>query len=479
MSTLNQKVLAATKWSSIAEIAAKIVSPISTMILARLLAPDAFGILVTAQMVISFAEIFTDAGFQKYLVQHEFRSVEEKDQSTNVAFWSNFVISLVIWICIIFFSKPIASLVGCSGHDAVISVSCICIPLASFSSIQMALFKRDLNFKTLFYVRIVGVCIPLLITVPLAIITRSYWSLIIGMIVLNFANAVILTIKSTWKPRLYYSFRQFKEMFSFTMWSMLEAISIWLTSYVDIFIVGTMLSQHYLGVYRTSMSTVGQITSIITSATTPVLFASLSRLQESENEFKEMFFKFQKLVALLVIPIGIGLFLFSDVVTKILLGNQWIEASYFIGLWGLTSSITIVLAHYSSEVYRAKGRPKLSVLAQFLHIVVLWPTIYISIKFGFDTLCAARALVRLELIIVNLLIMYLALNMPIGKMFTNIIPEIVAGLCMFLIMCLPQSESIPIQLMYCCVAASIYLTVIFIFPTERRILLNLKKILKR
>ena len=69
--TLNSKVVSATKWSGITEIIAKLVAPITTMVLARLLTPDAFGVLVTAQMVISFAEIFTDAGFQKYIVQHE------------------------------------------------------------------------------------------------------------------------------------------------------------------------------------------------------------------------------------------------------------------------------------------------------------------------------------------------------------------------------------------------------------------------
>lgn len=88
-----------------------------------------------------------------------------------------------------------------------------------------------------------------------------------------------------------------------------------------------------------------------------------------------MFFKFQKLVGILIIPIGIGIFLFSDLITQILLGSQWMEASPFIGLWGLTSAISIVLAHYSSEVYRSIGKPKLSVLAQWLHIIVLWPVL--------------------------------------------------------------------------------------------------------
>ena len=279
--SLDTKVATATKWSGITEIAAKLVAPITTMVLARLLTPDAFGVMVTAQMVISFAEIFTDAGFQKYIVQHEFKDDNDKYKSTAVAFWANLIMSLVMWAGICIFANPIARLVGCDGNGIVIAVSCICIPLEAFSSIQMALFKRDLDFRTLFGVRIIGILIPLLVTVPLAFATKSYWSLILGMIALNFTNALILTIKSKWKPRWFFRIQLFKEMFSFTMWSMLEAISIWLTSYVDIFIVGTMLSQHYLGLYRTSMSTVGQITSIITAATTPVLFSSLSRLEST------------------------------------------------------------------------------------------------------------------------------------------------------------------------------------------------------
>lgn len=477
--SLDTKVATATKWSGITEIAAKLVAPITTMVLARLLTPDAFGVMVTAQMVISFAEIFTDAGFQKYIVQHEFKDDNDKYKSTAVAFWANLIMSLVLWAGICIFANPIARLVGCDGNGIVIAVSCICIPLEAFSSIQMALFKRDLDFRTLFWVRIIGILIPLLVTVPLAFATKSYWSLIFGMIALNFTNALILTIKSKWKPRWFFRIQLFKEMFSFTMWSMLEAISIWLTSYVDIFIVGTMLSQHYLGLYRTSMSTVGQITSIITAATTPVLFSSLSRLQNNREDFNAMFFKFQKLVGILILPIGMGIFLFSNLITKILLGYQWMEASSFIGLWGLTSAITIVLAHYSSEVYRSIGKPKLSVLAQWLHIIVLWPVLLFYVNKGFEALYISRALVRLELVLVQLLIMAVIVKMNVAKMFTNILPSVIAASSMLLIMLLPSSESMLMQLLYIVICICIYFAVILLFPEERCICFNLKKMLKR
>ena len=481
MSDLNKKVIKATKWSSLTEIAAKLVSPISTMVLARLLAPDAFGILVTATMVISFAEIFTDAGFQKYLIQHKFDSREALYQSTTVAFWSNLIMSLVIWIGIILLAEPIAMLVGSEGHGDVIAVSCICIPLAAFSSIQMALYKRDLDFKTLFLVRIVGVLIPLVVTIPLAYFTRSYWSLIVGMIALNLSNAIILTVKSPWKPQLFYSFKLLKKMFSFTVWSMVEAVSIWLTSYVDIFIVGTMLNEHYLGVYRTSMTTVGQIMGLVTAATTPVLFSSLSKLQDDDDGLKKMFFSFQKIVGILVIPLGVGIFLFQDLVTGILLGDQWNEAAHFIGLWGLTSAFTIVLSHYCSEVYRAKGRPKLSVLVQFLHLTCLVPVILWAVHYDFRFLCDMRALVRLTLIIINLFVLYHVVRISFVSMLKNVFPALLSAGVMvcFAMLIHVTTYSVVLQFVMCFFCVLVYVGCLMLFPKERQIVVNLRQYIKK
>lgn len=480
MSELNKKVASATKWSSITEIAAKLVAPISTMVLARVLTPEAFGVLVTATMVISFAEIFTDAGFQKYIVQHEFDSKKSLYQSTNVAFLSNLVMSLAILAGIIIFADNIAELVGNKGYGLVIAVSSVCIPLAAFSSIQMALYKRQFDFKTLFLVRMVGVAIPLVVTIPLALIFKSYWALIGGMIALNLSNAIILTWKSEWKPRLWYKWGLFKEMFSFTFWSMMEAIAIWLTSYIDIFLVGRMLNEYYLGLYRTSMSTVGQFIGIVTAATTPVLFSSLSRLQSDDIEFKRMFFKFQKLVGLLVIPMGVGIFIFKDLITEILLGNQWSESSYFIGLWALTSAITIVLSHYASEVYRSKGRPLLSVLSQVIHIAFLIPTVLISIRYGYDCLCEWRALIRFQGIIVNMIILYCLVKYTPWSILMNIMPSCIAAGGMWTISLLfPESQNYVVRFLWIIPCILIYLSIVCCFPKERYLLYNLRSLTRR
>jgi PST family polysaccharide transporter len=254
------------------------------MVLARLLTPEAFGVIATITMVITFAEVFTDAGFQKYIVQHEFADEDELNKSTNVAFWTNFVFSVAICIGIFFFREPIAQLVGSPGLGGSISVASLLIVVAAFSSIQMARYKRAFDFKTLFYARVGTAAIPLVITVPLAFLMKNYWALLIGNFASQMFNAVILTVKSKWKPQFYYSFKLLKEMFSFAVWTLLESICVWLNNYIGVFIVGTCLSEYYLGIYKTSMSTISAYMAIITSAITPVLFSALSRYQDDEED---------------------------------------------------------------------------------------------------------------------------------------------------------------------------------------------------
>ena len=440
------------------------------MVLARLLAPEAFGVVATITMIVSFAEIFTDAGFQKYLVQREFKNDEDREQSTTVAFWSNFILSIILWIIIGIFSEPLAVVVGNPGLGNVITIACSSIPLAAFSSIQMALYKRDFDFKTLFKVRIAGILVPVVVTIPLALWLRSYWALVIGTIVTNFVNAVVLTLYSKWKPRLFYSFAKLKEMLSFSIWSMVEAISIWLTGYVDIFIIGVYLNEYFLGIYKTSMTTVGQITSLITAATTPILFSALSRLQNDRGAFKQMFFKFQKLVGLLVIPLGVGMFCFRDLVTDILLGSQWKEAANFIGLWGLTSAVTIVLSHYSSEIYRSLGRPKLSVLAQVLHIIVLCPAMLIAVRYDWSAIYITRSIVRLELVLVNLVIMYFAVRISPWQMIGNVMPSLVAATIMGVIgsVLVSINPSMLWAILSVVICIVVYFVVIWQFKNERQ-----------
>ncbi len=473
---LNKKVVNATKWSAITEVMSKLVSPIASMVLARLLTPEAFGVVATLNMVIAFAEIFTDAGFQRYLIQHEFKDEEDKDKSTNVAFWSNLVMSFVLWGIIAIFCEPLATLVGSPGLGLVLVVACASIPLAAFSSIQMALFKRSFDFKTLFWRRLAVILVPLCVTIPLAFWMRSYWALVIGTIVTNLVNALLLTIKSNWKPRKYYSFARLKDMFSFCAWSVVDRVLIWATSYIDIFFIGRALNTYYLGVYRTSISTVGQFTSLITASILPVIMPAISRLQNDFPEMRKTLLKFQKYTSVLLLPIGVGIFMFKDLVTAVMLGDQWTEAAPFIGLWALMEVITVIFSRFCSNVYPAIGKPRISVVVQVLHLVVLIPAVIISGQYGFRALYITRSLIRLELVIVNLIFVYVLIKQSPWKMFVNILPEILSCSVMAIVawLLLKVSNSMVLSFVWIGVCAAIYFIVLYMFPNDRVLILNLK-----
>jgi O-antigen/teichoic acid export membrane protein len=474
---LNKKILNAAKWSSITEVIAKIIVPLTNIVLARILTPEAFGVIATITMIISFAEMFSDAGFQKYLVQHEFKNEKDKNQNANVAFWTNFVIAIFLWGIIALLDEQIAFIVGNPGLGIVISIACLQLPLTSFSSIQMALFRRDFDFKSLFIVRGFSIIIPFLVTIPLAVIGLDYWSLIIGGICMQLFNAIFLTLKSKWKPMFTYSFKVLKEMFSFSIWSLIEAISIWLTAWIDAFIIGYYLNGYYLGIYKTSTIMVNSLLSIITASTIPVLFSALSRLQKNNSKFEDLFFKFQRLVSILVFPLGVGVFLYSDLATKILLGNQWNEASDVIGIWALTSAIMIVFGHYCSEVYRAKGMPKLSFLAQVLHLIALIPTCIIFAKFGFWPLVLARSLIRIQFVLVHLIIMKTVMKISILKTINNVLPSIIAviimGIIGYLLKIVSDGFIWSIFSIVICVVS--YIGVLLLFPKMRIELLEFIK----
>lgn len=467
---LQNKMGGAVKWSSITEIAAKLVSPIINMILARLLVPEAFGVVATLTMVVSFAEIFTDAGFQKYIVQHEFADQEDLDQSTNVAFWTNLTLSILIWAGISCFATPIANMVGSPGSETAIIVMCLEIPMLAFSSIQMARYRREFDFKNLFVVRMAAALVPLVVTVPLAFILRSHWALVFGTLAKDVLNAVILTIKSRWKPKFQFSFAKLKEMISFSLWTVVENISIWLTNYVGTFVVGNVLSTHYLGLYKTTMSTINSYTSLVSSATTPVLFSGLSRCQDDEAQFREVFFKFQRMAGLLLFPLGFGIYTYREMATSILLGSQWAETADFLGLWALTNVLSIVFSHFNSEAFRSKGRPRLSVVTQVLHLMVLIPVLIWAAGQGYRTLTVSRSLIRLHLMLTSCIILRISAKIRILDILKNTWAPLAAAVIMavagtFLRTCM---DSVIWELATVVMCVFVYGGVMLVLPAGRR-----------
>lgn len=469
---LKSRISLAAKWSAFGEILAKLVTPISTVVLARVLTPEAFGVIATITMVISFAEVFMDAGFQRYVIQKEYDTEQEKFNCANVAFWTNLVIGLFLWLIIFIYRNPIARIVGNPGLGIVLAVAAISIPISAITSIQMAIFKHSLDFKSLFYRRLASVIVPLVITIPLALWLRSYWALVWGTIAANIVNAVILSFFSPWRPRLYYNYNILKGMLGYSSWTLLDAILIWATSYIEIFFIGVLLSDYYLGLYKTAMTTVNQFVSLISAIIIPVLMPAMSRTQHDFAQMREIILKMQRYLGLFILPLGGLIFAFRSQITSILLGSQWTAISLFIGIWALSEVITLLFARFCSNIYPSIGKPHISVIVQVLHLVVLIPAVYIAAKISFETLYWTRTIVRFELLALNLFFAYKLIKFSPWKSFTNVLPFIITTtlVIVFAIGMLRLWSSDWSILVWGPICLLIYFGILYIWPGEKSFL---------
>ena len=479
---MDTKIVAAAKWSVITEVLAKLITPLTNIILAHMLAPTAFGILATIMMVISFAEMLADAGFQKFLVQHEFESAQDKQEATDVAFIANLVFSLVLWSAIIIGRDELAVLVGNDGLGIPLAVMGAMIPLSAFSSVQMALYRRDFNFKFLLNIRLITILTPILISIPMALMGYDYWSLIAGILGAQLFTALALLKSRKNQIHLFFSGRVFMKMFSYSAWSLAEAFSIWLTAWVDTFIISRFLDAYYLGIYKMPLAIVTTVMAMATASLAPVLFAALSRVQNNQQAFSNTFFTFQRYMALFLVPLGVGLFVFQDFVVQLLLGPQWTLAGIVLGLWALSSAIMTVTANLISEIFRAKGMPNLSFWTQILHLIVLIPVIYICIQYDFSTFVYARSLVRMEMLAAAMLLLSLFVNMSAFRIISNIsvylITASIVGLIAYSILHLYDAVWWTVVCMLLCVV--LYVAILYVIPSERIIIASgYKKVLSK
>lgn len=478
---IEQNVKNASRWSILTELLSKMMSPVVNMILARLITPEAFGMVATITMVTSFADIFTDAGFQKFLIQKKENSPDDLDRDTNVAFWTNLSLSLVLWWLIFLFRDRLAAGVGSPELGNAIAIAALSLPLTSFSSIQMARYRRDFDFQTLFFARLVGILVPLFVTVPLAFLLRSFWAVVVGNISVNLANAILLTARSHWKPKRYYCFSRLKHMISFSMWTLIEQLMGWANLNIGIFVVGKYLSDYYLGLYKTSMAMTNQILMILVNAFSPVLFSALSKLTENREEFLDMYYSIIRKTGFIVIPLGIGVFVYRKLFTLILLGSQWAEAAAFVGLWGILRALNIVFGLFSMEVFVSLGKPKFSVLTQALELIVLFPVLMITVRFGYTSVYLARCVVVIWSMAVEMLLLNVAAGISVIKTFKDTAPCFV-GACMmgFLGMTLQRINSgVAWNFVSVFICVIFYFAIMYIYPstraTEKELLRMIKK----
>ena len=218
MQTLKLKTISGLFWRFGERITAQIISFVVSIVLARILMPEQYGIVAIVTIFINLANVFVTSGLGTSLVQK--KEADELDFSTM--FWASIIFSLMIYTVIFIVSPLIAKIYNNELLTIVLRVMGLKIPIAAINSIQQAYVQREMIFKKFFFSTIIGTIISAFVGIWMALNNFGVWSLVGQYLTNSIIDTVVLAITVKWRPHLVFSIERFKKLFSYG-WKIMES----------------------------------------------------------------------------------------------------------------------------------------------------------------------------------------------------------------------------------------------------------------
>jgi len=421
---IKQKAASSIKWAFLANLLPKAISPIVTVILARLLLPSDYGIIGMSMVTVSLANLFHGMGLSQALIQR----AKDVESAADVAFWSNVTLGIFIAITIVLLAPWISSFFHEPRLTAVLRIQSITVVISSLASVQDALLQREFKFKKLMSLTLVPSLMPLIVAVPLAILGSGYWALVGSAIAGAGVQTFLLWKYSSWRPRWCYDVRIARQMLTFGGLVALEGLMGWAIVSGDNLVAGHFMSAKDVGLYVFGFNLVVLLVGFFVNPLTGVAYSAFSRFQSDIKELKRVFLESTRMIATIVIPFSFGLSLIADPLTTVVLGSRWHGIEPVIRILAISPSLSFIWI-LNGEIYKAIERPDLMPKIHLAQILYMIPTYWIAAQHGLSTFCWARASVIIFLLF-HILAAVKVLKLPTNYFWTCIRSPLFAGLIM-------------------------------------------------
>ncbi len=327
---------------------------VRTVILARLLTPEAFGVVAIATVGIGLLDTFSNTGFRKALIQRPDLDREHMDTAWVVSVARG----LLMFVVLVASAGLISRFYEAPNAEWVIRIIGISVLLNGLNNIGTVSFARDLRFDRLFIYQGGGLLVNFLITVGLAFVLRDERALVFGIVSASATTLVLSYVLSPYRPRIHFDKVKAKQLFSFGVWVFASGIMVFFARQGDRLVIPKLLSVSDLGLY-TMAFTITTLVSGYSGVVQKVLFPAYSKLQHDRSGLKSGHLAVIRLLALIAIPLSLGLALLASPGVSLVLGERWgamVPALQILAL----STMVKVMFDVNAAVFNATGRPDLT-----------------------------------------------------------------------------------------------------------------------
>jgi len=351
---------------------------IRTIVLARLLAPEDFGLLGIALLSISTLETFSKTGFDSALIQKK-----ENVESYLDTAWTVSALRGIVLFSILLFSAPlIASFFNSPEATLIIRVIALYTLFAGLQNIGILFFQKELEFHKQFSYEFSATLVDLSVAITLAFILRNVWALVWGGLAASFVRLVLSYVLHPHRPRIKIDREGFQELFGFGKWVFTSSILVFLVTQGDDILVGKMLGVTALGLYQMAYTLSNLPATEVTHMISKVTFPAYSKFQEDLPRLSEAYLKVLQFTTFVSFPLAGGIFIFASDFIRIFLGDKWIPmvpAVQVLVLAGLVRSI----AATTGPIFYATRKPRIDTIWQIVRLLVFSAFIYpLTLRLG-------------------------------------------------------------------------------------------------
>jgi len=368
---------------------------VSTLILARLLTPEDFGLVAMAMTVFAFVELAGQFGFDLALIRDRGADRAQYDSawSLQVAYGS------LTFVVLASLAKPVAGYYDEPRLVAVLWALATIALAQGFENIGTVNFRKDFAFAKDFQLMLGKKLVSFVVTMSLALTLHSYWALLGGIAASRVSGLILSYAMSAYRPRL--DFSQARALLGFSRWIVLRGMVDYLIERGPDLIIGRVLNAGSLGLYRVAREVATLPTSELIYPVMRAVFPGYAAVADDRERLADAFLQVQAIIVFLALPAGIGLVLLAEPLVGLLLGAKWAAAVPLVQVLGLYGAVTVFQATNMS-IFNVLGRPQWAAGLKALEALLLLPAVYWALTAQHGVAGAAWAIVAAQLAVIPL-----------------------------------------------------------------------------
>ena len=388
---------------------------VTTVVLARLLVPEDFGLIAMISVFTGFAGTFTQIGLGAALVQNQ--NVEERHYSS--VFWLNVATGFFLMICVAASGPLIAAFYSEPRLSNLTIVVALCFFVGSFNIVQLAILRRKLNFRLLAGIEIVSALVGDVGAIALALSGYGVWSLACKPLLATVITAISAWKLTGWRPQFQLDRSAVRDLLNFSSNALGFSASTYWISNADNLLIGKFIGPVGLGLYARAYNLMLLPVLELFNVVSRVMFPAFSRIQEDKTRIKRIYLKAVGATSLFIFPMMWGLFVVSNDFVQALYGPKWhavvpiLEILCLVGLAEYMSATT-------GWLFLSLGRSDWMFRWSIVRGAVTLFAFAVSIRWGVTGVASAYAVTRIPLTYVEFYLAGKLINLPFREVLRNV-----------------------------------------------------------